>query len=714
MSAVPTRPDSDFLDMAVRPLREDIGLYRGPHRPDGSPTWTLHDPVRNLFFRIGWLEFQLLSAWSAGTVGAVIERVNRSTTLRATADRMAELLQFLGTNQLLEASGPRACEQLLARRRASRMRLGQWLLHNYLFLRIPLVKPDRFLGATLPYLRFVYTRGFALSLAAAALLGLFLASRQWESFEKTFSYLFSFEGALIFGLALFLSKGVHELGHAYTAKRYGVRVPTMGLAFLVLWPVLYTDTSEAWKLPDRRQRIAIAAAGMTAELGLAALATLLWSFLPEGPLRGAVFLIATTTWVLTLLINLSPMMRFDGYYLLSDLLGIENLHERSFRLGKWKLRQVLLGLQAPCPEVLPARRQRFLIGFAYAVWTYRLTLFLGIAVLVYHFFFKAAGVVLMLTEISWFIALPVSRELRTWWGLRGRIRWNRNLALSILASGGLVLALLLPWDRHVAMPALLLPQSQARVYTPMAGRLGEVLASTGDRVRKGDPLFRLTSPDVKHRLRQARAQIDVLQLQIERAGAQPELLDFRPVLEEQLGEARAALKAAQDDLDRLEIRAPATGTLTDLEDWLQPGRWLPKDQRLALIVERQAARIEGLLSERDLDRLRAGSSGRFYPENTDLAPLAVQLERIDPAGVSALDRPYLASLYPGPVPVREDASHRLLPEQSLYRVSLSILGPWSTPDRIERGSLRLEAAPRSPLRWLWETTAGVLIRESGF
>jgi len=706
--------EADFLQMSLRPLREDIALYRGPARPDGSPTWTLHDPVRNLFFRIGWLEFHLLSAWGAGTVGAVIERVNRSTTLRATAERMAELLQFLGANQLLRASGPRAREQLVAHRQAARKGAARWLLQNYLFLRIPLVRPDRFLSATLPYLRFVYTRSFALALTAVAVLGLFLVSRQWTSFSQTFTYLFSMEGALVFGIALFLAKAVHELGHAYTAKRYGVRVPTMGVAFLVLWPVLYTDTSEAWKLPDRHQRIAIAAAGMTAELGLAALATLLWSFLPEGPLRGAVFLIATTTWVLTLLINLSPMMRFDGYYLLSDLLEIENLHQRSFQLGKWKLRQVLLGLDVPCPEPLPERRRRFLIGFAYAVWAYRLGLFLGIALLVYHFFFKAIGIFLMLTEITWFVALPIQRELRAWWRLREHIRWNRHTAFTALALGALLLALVLPWSRHVDIPSLLLPQDQARVYGPVAGRLSEVLISPGDEVRAQQPLFRLTSPDVDHRLRQARAQIEVLQLQIARAGAQSELLDYRLVLEQQLAEARADLKAAQDEQARLEIRAPIAGTVSDLEDWLHEGRWLPDNHPLALIVGDHGLRLEGLVGERDLDRLSPGARGYFYPENTDLAPLKVRLVLIDRAGVATLDRPYLASTYGGPIPVREDASHKLVPEQALYRLSLTPEQPGQMPERIERGTLRLEAAPRSPLSRLWETIAGVLIRESGF
>jgi len=709
-----TISQQDLWDMPLRQLREDIALYRGPTRRDGSPTWTLHDPARNRFFRIGWLEFQLLSAWGGGTVGRVVEQVRQSTTLRASAPRVLELIQFLSANQLLEARDEHAREQLIVQRQAMQQRIGRWLLHNYLFFRIPLVHPDRFLDATLPYLRFVFTRGFALALGAALLLAIFLVSRQWDSFVHTFGYLFSWEGMAVFAVMLFLSKAAHELGHAYTAKRYGVRIPTMGLAFLVLWPVLYTDTSEAWKLPDRGKRIAIASAGTLAELGLAAFATLTWSFLPDGPLRGAVFMIATATWVLTLIVNLNPLMRFDGYYLLSDILEVENLQDRAFALGRWQLRRLLLGLEAPCPEPLPTRLRRILIAFSWAVWTYRFFLFLGIAILVYLFFFKLAGIFLMMTELTWFIGLPIYRELRAWWRLRKGVRWNRTLARTLLGLAGLLLAALLPWSHHVELPGLLLPQVQSRVYAPAPGLLREVRVAPGDPVQAGDLIFRLASPEATYQLEQAQTRIQVLRLQIERTGGNPELLDLRLVLEEQLGEARAALQAATDSLDQLSIRAPISGVVSELEEWLQPGRWLGEKQPLALIVQSDGAQAEALVSEQDLGRLSLGATGRFYPENTDLPPVEVRLERIDRASLLALSRPYLASVYGGAVPVRKDASDRLAPEQSLYRLSLATSESPPAPQRIERGTLRLAAEARSPVRRLWDAAMGVLVRESGF
>lgn len=113
----------------------------------------------------------------------------------------------------------------------------------------------------------------------------------------------------------------------------------MGVAFLVMMPMFYTDTSGSWKLTLKRQRITIGVAGMLTELALAAWATLACSFLPDGMLRSAAFMLATTTWIMTLAVNLSPLMRFDGYFLLSDTLQVPNLQQRGFAMGRWQLRE---------------------------------------------------------------------------------------------------------------------------------------------------------------------------------------------------------------------------------------------------------------------------------------------------------------------------------------------------------------------------------------
>jgi putative peptide zinc metalloprotease protein len=253
--------------MATLPkLREDLKLLPGPPLSDGSPTWTLHDPVRNRFFRIGWSEFEILARWRLGDPEKVLADLHQKTTLKPGVDDLQALARFLSLNLLLDPADPVALTTLKTMVFREKQSLAQWLLHHYLFIRIPLIRPDRFLDATLPLVR-LFISPFSLNLFFfISCLTFFLLMRSWDEFFHTFLYFFSFEGFIFYSIALFLAKLMHELGHAYTSKFYGLKVPTMGVAFLVMYPMLYTDNSEAWKLTNRHSRMRIVAAGTVVEL----------------------------------------------------------------------------------------------------------------------------------------------------------------------------------------------------------------------------------------------------------------------------------------------------------------------------------------------------------------------------------------------------------------------------------------------------------------
>ena len=248
-------------------LREDLRLFPAAPNRDGSPAWMIQDPVRNRFYRIGWLEFELLSRWQpGGNPGAVSAGVATDTPLHATVEDVGALAEFLGRNQLLQATSAQDSAKLAALRRSATANRLNWLAHHYLFFRVPLVHPAAFLERTLPWIRMLFTPAAALLVAVATIAGLMLAARQWDAFAHAFVGSLGAEGLVGYLAALAVAKSLHELGHAYTATRYGVRVGHMGIAFVVLWPMLYTDTGESWKLADRRQRFAIAAAGILAFL----------------------------------------------------------------------------------------------------------------------------------------------------------------------------------------------------------------------------------------------------------------------------------------------------------------------------------------------------------------------------------------------------------------------------------------------------------------
>ena len=701
-------------ERALPRLRDDLRLYDGPPAADGSPSWTLYDPVRHRYFRLGRTAVELLSRWGCGTGAALLTAVNRGTTCAATQQHLAELLRFLALNGLLQADGSAAVAGLVRQAEAARPGWAQWLVHNYLFFRIPLVRPDRFLLATLPLVRPLFSRGFAAVVVVAGLLGLLLVLRQWETFAHTFLHFFSWQGAAWFGVALVVTKICHELGHAYTARRFGCRIPSMGVAFLVMMPVLYTDTSDAWRLSSRRQRLAIGAAGVATELCLAALATLAWSFLPDGPARSAAFLIATVTWIGTLAINLSPFMRFDGYYLLSDALGVANLQPRAFALARWRLRRLVLGLDEPVPEQVSPGLQRTLIAYAVATWVYRLVLFLAIAAVVYHYFFKLLGIVLFAVEIGYFIAAPVLRELGQWWTRRRRLRPNLNIlaSLTMLAAAGWAVAV--PWNTRVVVPAVMQAADYAVLYPPAPAEVVAVHAVEGQEVEAGAPLFELRSPELDYQIAQTEREIALRQLRILRQAASAEDRDRAAAVQQELASYMAALVGLRGQRDRLVVRAPLAGHVVDLDETVRPGLWVGERYRFGQIIATGSAAIRGYAAGADLDRLNPGAEGWFYPDDPLRPAVPVTVATIDRVDAAVIDLPQLASVYGGPVPVRPERDGRLVPEGSHYRVTLRPRDEAALPAQSIAGTVRIEGPAHSYLDRAWRAVAAVVIRESGF
>ncbi len=694
-------------------LRDDLTLLPGPPGGDGSPSWTVHDPVRNRYFRIGPDAFALLRHWKLGDPALVLQHASAQLGRPVPSDRIEWLLRFLDGNTLLRRDDGAGIGKLQQMRDAGRQGWASWLLHNYLFVRIPLLRPDRFLARLLPHVGFLFSRGTALVVAGIAVLGLYLASRQWDQFLATVPEMFSWQGAVYFAIALGLAKSIHEMGHALMAKRHGCRVPSMGVAFLVLYPVLYTDVTDAWRLTKRRPRLLIGAAGMMAEGALAALALLAWSLLPDGPARSVAFTLAAVSFIATVAINASPFMRFDGYYLLSDWLEVENLQERAFALGRWHLRETLFGLGAAPPESFPPRRRRLLIAYAYGTWLYRLVLFLGIAALVYYLFFKLLGILLFIVEIIWFIAKPIWNELKQWWRLRSTLRPNARLFTTLGLFGFGLAILLIPWRSELPMPAMLRAENYAAVFPPVRARVEQVLAMRGETYAAGTPLAQLSAPDLEQEIELVRQRLAILDLQLARGTASQDVRRQMPILREQrasLERRREGLEALQE---RLLLRAPLDGSVVDLMRGLRPGLWVEPRQPLLLLADREKLEVVAFLAEADIQRLRPGAAARFVPLDNAAESFPLRVVEIAASNVDQLDILALSSLHGGPIASRKDQEGRVIPNQGQYRVRLAPIEPVLL-ERSLRGTVLAEAPPRSFAGHAFDQVAALLLRESGF
>jgi len=699
--------------MALPPLREELALLPGTVLADGQPSHTLHDPVRNLFFQIDWPTFEVLSRWHLADAAAIAADISRETTLHLEAEDVDSVIRFLYDNQLLQPlpDSAGAMAQLLKKKKGT---TAEWLLHNYLFFRIPLLKPDRWLERHVGSLAFFYSKQFRVLSLAALVFGLIEVYRDWDRFTTTLVDMFSWSGLASYSIALVAVKLLHELGHAFTAKRYGCRVPAMGVAFLVLWPMAYTDTNEVWKLTSRRQRMQVAAAGMLTELTVAAWSTLAWALLPEGIPKSVAFMLATTTWISSIAINASPFMRFDGYFLLSDWLGMPNLHARSFALARWDFRERLFALGEPVPEVFSRHRHAGLILFAYATWIYRLVIFLGIAALVYTFFIKTVGIFLFLVEIGWFVLLPPYRELQAWrarWPvLRKRKRARRSALIALLA----LLLFVLPWPTRIAVTGLLRPAEQFVVYAPPHAQVMEMPVAEGSRVKAGTLLFRLASFDLESRERAAQAKYERMRWQASTGAFDNEQRAQWQVLQEQLADTSAELASIQADALRYTPAAPFDGVLRDINPDLRVGAWISPQEPLARLLADQEQQVVAFLEEEEIGLVAQGNSARFYADGLEGPYIPLEVVRIDSDASRTLPEAELSSLYGGTLLVREK-NGSLYPEQALYRVTLKVNAPTENlTGHAWRGKVVISGSWYAPgLRFL-RAALNLFWREAGF
>ena len=693
-------------------VREELTLYAGPQSRNGAPTWVLLDPVRNRFFQLPWAAVEILARWHLKKPDTIAETVKTETTLSISADDVVDVGRFLYENQLLIAVAEADTERFASGLTASKSSWLKWLLHHYLFFRIPIVRPDAFLSATAGAVAWMFSTTFLWITILALGIGLFLTSRQWDTFLSTFVDLLSWHGFVWYLAAYAFVKVIHELGHGFTAKRFGCSIPTMGVAFLVLWPVLYTDTNDVWKLSDKRQRLAVAAAGVSAEFMVAAWATLVWSLLPDGPARMLAFLLATTTWISSIVINLSPFMRFDGYFLLMDWLEMPNLHSRSFALARWKLREFLFGLGEEPPEHFGKGRAAFLIIFAFATWAYRLLLFLGIAVLVYHFFIKAVGVFLFLVEMGWFVIRPIWAEMVEW-GKRGKaIAASPRKYVLLLTIGAFAMLLAVPWHASVTGQGVLQTERYSILYAPGPGLVERLNVKEQQKVVKGQSLVRMKSPELNHKLQQIDTRINYLQSIVDTGDLASLQARQGNVLIEELRGAKAERNGLRETLARYEIFSPFQGVMVDLAPDLHSGQWVPEAEPLLAIRSEGQPRIEIYVDEDAVHRIKIGATGRFFPDDIGVRPIGVKVEGIDRTGLRVLNSPYVASVFGGQIPVRK-TENALVPERAIYRLRLSITDNTQSPIIELRGTAHVDASPESLLSSLWRSVAVVFLRESG-
>lgn len=652
-------------------FRQDIQLHPGPDEPDGSPTYNLFDPIKVQYYRIGWEGALILKLLRPGmTLAELTAEVQKQSTLKVSEKDISGFFEDALMCHLL--TGQQSASQISKEFESQKVNIFNWLLGHYLYIRIPLLNPDEFLAKTIDYVRPLASPVMLLIYAILCITGFFQLIARFDEFIHTFPYFFNVKGAILYALTITLVKVIHEFAHAYTAKNYHVRVPAIGVALVLFWPVLYTDVTDSWKLSSRRQRLAISAAGVAAELVIAGLCTFAWALTSPGVLQSLFFIISSVLWISTLLVNINPAMRFDGYYLLCDYLGIDNLQSRAFAFTRWKLRYWLLGLKVPPPEDnVILKHQTGMIFYSFYTWIYRIFLYTTIASIVYFKFTKVLGVFLFFAAIYMLIITTIVAEIRYLKMMWPSISINYRSMITLLIVSLLSIWFIFPFPHEESFPGIVISANQQIVYVPDKSEIAEMNVKQGQAISRGDLLVKLSSFILESAIQEWQIEKQIIEKEIYIAGQDEKTRPFIPEKNASLSAASSSLKQVQNETAQLTLTSDVDGTLYYWDPDLRVGQSVSKDQVLGKIADFDKLEVVFFIPEKKLENVKVDQKVVFTMNGLE-EEIEGTIHTIDTASPDVLIYPSLASVNGGDIPVNVVKGKELQIVESYYMIYVKI------------------------------------------
>jgi putative peptide zinc metalloprotease protein len=699
--------------MLLPSFRPDLELFRGPPESDGSPTYNIFDPVKVKYYKISWSEALVMQLMRPGmTLEALVHGIEAHSTLKVTPQEVMSFFEQAKRLDLLAIVKP--SDVVIKEAEKAETDPLMWLLMHYLLIRVPVFRPDAFLARTLKYVTPLWSRPALIFYAIVTIIGVFLLLSQFDEFLHTFTYFFNFEGLIVYAVAILFVKTVHELAHAYTAKYYGIHVPTIGIAFIVLWPVFYTDVTHSWSLSSRRQRIAISAAGVAAEMVLAGLCTLGWALTSPGLLHSVFFVISSATWITSLFINLNPALRYDGYYLLSDIWGIDNLQPRAFAMARWKLREWLLGIYIPPPEErVSDKRMVAMIVYSLYTWIYRVFLYTAIAIFIYYKFTKALGLFLFLVEIGIFFVWPILWEIYDLNRVKPYLTANRRMFFTALALSLLAFWLIVPLPHTLTFSAVTIPSKDEIIYAPASSVIDKIYVKRGDSVTVGQPLIKLSSKFLDDKITDLQLAQKIAEKEVRILSLKDEDRPFLAQKRAELAKIHEDLAVALNTRSYFIIKSQFEGKVYAWDENLKPGQFVTKDQAFGKIADTKLVDAVFFVPEDQFGLIDQNKEVKFKqllpPESFN-----AKIKTIDPIRTEILIYPGLASVNQGPLPVNEDPSGKLHVLEAYYPIQIA-LEDQKVPLKYGLiGNVEVEGPWQSHLVTFIQRTLSLFWRQSGF
>jgi multidrug resistance efflux pump len=523
-------------DLVSQPLGE-----RGPY--------VVKNPATGEYYHLGeeehFLLMQLDGEHSAlDILGAFQDRFGQPLTAEDFAEFL-EMVQAQGLVQTVEAPG------LVPGRLPSPRR------QSILYWRKALCDPDRLFSWLAPKLWFFWTGGFLLLSSASVLLAVLLLWANRHELTGNFTQALRWETAVWAWLILLVVAALHESAHGLTCKHYGGEVHEIGFLLMVFLPCFYCNVSDSWLFREKSKRLWVMFAGGWFELFLWSLAVFVWRLALPGTLPHTLAFAMLSLCGIQTLFNFLPLLKLDGYYMLSDWLEVPNLHQRALERFKGQLRRLLWGAPPPAPDP----RGRLLCGFGLAVWLYLLV----VLTLLFVSFLPS-----LWSKLGWpgLLAGGLLALLSTRGVLRGvtggevwtmfRMRYRRTLGWGLILGGLAAVLCLVEMEDRASGSFRLRPAVRAELRASIAGFLTEVWFDEGDRVAAGSLVARLEAPELATRWAQKQAEV-------REAQAKLQLLESGPRAEEIEEQGRRVVRAvAWRDLGREDLKRLQAAHAEDL------------------------------------------------------------------------------------------------------------------------------------------------------
>jgi putative peptide zinc metalloprotease protein len=580
-------------------LRPDLIVT--PVATSGSATWVVNDPVTMEHFQFSAEEYALVD-WLRQPVS--INELRRRFAERFAPQKISpravwNFVSRLHSAGLVIGDAPGQGQELLARMRRDRAR--RWALSwtELLAIRFRGVDPDAFLKVAHNRLRWLFSPAAWLMVLLVVVYAASLVAGHFDEFRARLpevNALFDPRNVVLLLLSIGAVKVLHELGHALACKHFGGEVHELGLMLLVFTPCLYCDVSDSWRLANKWHRVAVAAAGMIVEIVLAAIATIVWWYAEPGIVQLVAVNVMIVCTVGTLLVNGNPLLRYDGYFIVSDLLETPNLWQRSREaLGSFAS-EWLLGEPAADDPLVPADHRAWLAIYALASKVYVALVCIAIVwslvLVLYPLHLQNLAYAVGLTVLAGAIVGPACNLMRLVQNpiRRGELRSGRLAVIVSVSIAAAVAILAMPVTYYVRAPLVLMPENAARVYATVDGTLTRAVPA-GDAVHEGEALAELNNVEIRRDLARAEGELALRKLRVQHLerlrAVDPEANDELPTARAALADSQRRFAERQREVERLTLRAPVNGVTIsgphspDTRSKIRRGEHPTSDTRLA-------------------------------------------------------------------------------------------------------------------------------------